>query len=227
MNQFLSGAQKAAGVVAGFLPIAMSFGAIAVQAGVGKGAAIAMSMWIFAGASQFAAIEAINQGLPWVSIVVTVLIINLRHIPMSMAIQRIYQRFSKPQQWILSHGIIDETFALEMTDTPQPFAYHLGMHLTCWASWVAGTIIGAQFGLLIPPHWLAFALPSLFLCLLVNGLRGNWHRGVSIAIGVGIALVLLTRSLGATGILISIIGVALTVSLFPPKPTSLNQETQP
>lgn len=227
MNHFFAGAKRAAGVVAGFLPIAMSFGAIAVQSGVTSLATIAMSVWIFAGASQFAVIEAINQGLPWLSIVLTVLIINLRHMPMSLSIQRIYGGFSKPQQWVLSHGLVDETFALEMTEAPQPFLYYLGMHLTCWASWVIGTVIGTQFGLLIPQHWLAFALPSLFLCLLVNGVRDAWTRSTAIATGVGIALVLLTRSLGATGILISILGVVLAISLASNSRPPLKQEPNP
>ena len=64
MNDFCRGGLRASGIVVGFLPTAISFGAIAVQAGVPNGGAIAMSVWVFAGASQFAAIESIRQNLP-------------------------------------------------------------------------------------------------------------------------------------------------------------------
>jgi len=50
MNDFCRGGLRASGIVVGFLPTAISFGAIAVQAGVPNGGAIAMSVWVFAGA---------------------------------------------------------------------------------------------------------------------------------------------------------------------------------
>jgi 4-azaleucine resistance transporter AzlC len=212
MKDFLYGCRRALGIVAGFLPIAMSFGAIAIQSNLSKLETIGMSVWIFAGASQFAAIEAIRQHLPWLSIVLTVLIINLRHIPMSFSAQTLYHRFSRWQRWLLCHGIVDETFALEASEPPQPFNYYLGMHLICWVAWVAGTWLGCQFGLLLPERWLAFALPSLFLCLLVNSVKQNWRREVLLVLGIGVALVMLTQRWGSVGILLAIIGIALSAS---------------
>lgn len=212
MKDFLRGMSRAVGIVAGFLPIAVSFGAIALQSGLSGFATLAMSIWIFAGASQFAALEAINQGLPWFSIVLTVWIINLRHIPMSFAIQKLYGRFSRVRQLILCHGLVDEAFALETSESPQPFSYYLGLHLACWVAWVGGTWLGGQFGQVVPERWLHFALPALFLCLLVNAVRGIWSRETVLVLGLGVALVLMTQPLGSVGILISILAIALIAS---------------
>lgn len=219
MNDFLRGAVRALGIVAGFFPIAISFGAIALQAGVSPLETLGMSVWIFAGASQFAVIEAIRQQLPWFSIVVTVLIINLRHLPMSLSIYDRYSKFGRWQHFVLCHGLVDETFALESSDPPRSFIYYLGMHLTCWLAWIAGTWVGCQFGAWVPDRWLAFALPALFVCLLVNSVRQSWSRAMLYLVAIGTALTVVTHSLGSTGMLISIIGIAIAASLLSPSNT--------
>ncbi|MDI9636303.1 AzlC family ABC transporter permease [Geitlerinema splendidum] len=106
MKEFLQGCSRALGIVAGFVPIAMSFGALAVQSGVSAAATVGMSIWIFAGASQFAAVEAFRQDLSGLSIVLTIFIINLRHIPMSLAAQKLYGKFNRWQQCLLAQGMI-------------------------------------------------------------------------------------------------------------------------
>lgn len=210
MQEFFRGGLRAVGIVLGFLPTAISFGAIAVQAGVPHGGAIAMSVWIFAGASQFAAIEAIRQNLSWLSIVLTILIVNLRHIPMSLAASRmVYSRFPRWQRWLLAHGLIDETFALELSEDPHPFSYYWGMHLACWTSWVAGTWIGSQVGMQIPERWLQFALPSLFLYLLINAIQAVQGRAIWTVLAAGVALTLATARFGSTGVFVAILGVAV------------------
>lgn len=214
MKEFWQGASRALGIVAGFLPTAVGFGAIAIQAGIDLPTTLSMSIWIFAGASQFAAVEAVRQGLPWLSIVLTVWVINLRHIPMSLAaVRKIYRHFGRPQQWLLSHGLVDETFALELSEPLRPFSYYLGMHLCCWLAWVAGTWMGSRLGMQIPERWLQFALPALFLYLLIHSVQRVWSRAIALVLGIGTALVLATLGLGSTGILLSILGVAVVASL--------------
>lgn len=209
MREFLRGGVRALGIVAGFLPTAVSFGAIAIQAQVSVLATLGMSTWIFAGASQFAAVEGIRQGLAAVSIVLTVLVMNLRHLPMSVAIARHrYAEFPTWQRWVLCHGLVDEVFALEMSDPQRPFAYYLGMHWCCWASWIAGTWLGCVVGLQIPERWLTFALPALFIYLLVNAIRQIRHPALWPVLSASIALALLSTRLGSTGLLVSILGIA-------------------
>ncbi|WOD40540.1 AzlC family ABC transporter permease [Nodosilinea sp. E11] len=215
MKAFLQGCSRALGIVAGFLPIAMSFGAISVQAGLPATAAVGMSAWLFAGAAQFAAVEAVRQGLSGWSILLTVFIINLRHIPMSLAAQKLYGKFGRWQQWLLAQGMIDETFALELCDRAHPFPYYLGIHLSCWGAWVVGTALGCWVGLQLPERWLQFALPALFICLLCSGLQGHWNRDAAVAIAVGIAFTLIAQPLGATGLLLAIVAIALVVSRLP------------
>ncbi len=216
MKDFCRGARRAVGVVIGFLPIAMSLGAIAVQVQLSPLATVFMSAWLYAGASQFALVEAARQQLPWLSILITVLIINLRHIAMSLSAQAIYGRFSTWQQWVLAAGLVDETFALEMTETPQPFAYYLGMHGACWSAWLVGTALGCQLGMLLPERWLTFALPALFLCLCMEPARLQRGRDMAMIVAIALTLVVLLLPLGSTGILMAIIGVAIAATVWLP-----------
>jgi predicted branched-subunit amino acid permease len=118
---------------------------------------------------------------------------------------------------LLCYGLVDETFALESSEQPQSFAYYLGLHLCCWTAWVIGSVLGASFGEVLPENWLKFALPSLFLCLLVDLVRHRWCREMALVLGVGIALILTTQSLGSTGILLSIIAIAIAASQLLPQ----------
>lgn len=215
MKDFLRGMSRALPIVAGFLPIAMSFGAVSIQTGLSQSATVGMSVCVFAGASQFAAIEAVRQQLSEWSIVLTMLVINLRHIAMSLAARKIYNRFSLAKQLWLFHGLIDETFALELSEELRPFSYYIGMHFCCWAAWVIGTWLGCQLGVQIPEKWLVFALPGLFLCLLTNNIISYQSREILLVLAVGIALVLVTKSLGSFGILLSIITVAVVAAFCP------------
>ncbi len=123
---------------------------------------------------------------------------------------------------LLFHGLIDETFALELSDELRPFSYYVGMHFCCWVSWVIGTWLGCQLGVIIPTKWLLFALPSLFISLLSNGVISYRNREIFIVLGVGIALVLATKQLGSFGLLLSIVGVSVVAAFCP----GLNQPTK-
>lgn len=215
MKEFFKGITRALGVGFGYFPIAMSFGAVSIQSGLSDTAAVGMSLWVYAGASQFAALEGVRQNLSWFSIVLTMLLMNLRHIPMSLATKGIFGNFGWGNQLALFHGLTDEAFALDLSDEPRGLSYYAGIHLFCWASWVIGTWLGCQVGSQLPQRWLHFALPSLFLCLLSDGISRRWSREVLIVLGVGIAFVLATQQLKAFGILVSIIGVSVVASFLP------------
>lgn len=173
MGEFLRGLARSAGIVAGFLPVGMSFGVLALNSDVSLPATVGLSGWLFAGASQFAVLESLLQDLPTWGAILTVIVINLRHVPMSLAAQRNYRRLSRWQQWVLSQGLIDETFAVESVEPPRSFAFYLGLHLACWSAWNLSTVLGYRFGVLLPERWLRFALPGLFLCLLLGTLEGR------------------------------------------------------
>ena len=98
-------------IAVGYFAIATTFGLIAVSVGLNVWQAAAMSLFVFAGASQFVALELMAAGTGMAEIVVTTFILNLRHLLMSTVIA---ERLKATSKWssILSFGITDETFVV-------------------------------------------------------------------------------------------------------------------
>ena len=71
------GAKASLPIVLGYLPVGMAFGIMAQKAGITAFEAGLMSFLVFAGASQFIAVEMISKGILWFPIVLTTFFINL------------------------------------------------------------------------------------------------------------------------------------------------------
>jgi predicted branched-subunit amino acid permease len=86
--EFLRGIRDMAPIVAAASPFGVVFGALAVQKGLSFAEAVAMSAVIYAGASQFAALELWAPPLPVWAILFSVLAVNFRHVLYSAALGR-------------------------------------------------------------------------------------------------------------------------------------------
>jgi 4-azaleucine resistance transporter AzlC len=171
--------------------MAVAFGVLATQTGLGFGQAAAMSVFVYAGASQYAALGLVAGGASALAIVLATLVLNLRHLLMSMALSR---RLSLPRghraAWAaplgLGFGITDETFVVASLDGNPTPAYLAGLMITAYLAWVGGTAIGAGFSQLIPPliaRGMGAALYAMFVAMLVPGARRAWITGAVALLG--------------------------------------------
>lgn len=169
------GARDALPLLGGYIPVAISFGLIAVQAGFSAAAAVAVSTLIYAGASQFLFIAMVAAGAPLWLVILMTLLINARHVVYGPNLAP-YLPAGRLWPWLM-HGLTDQIFALAHTRLPQlPASQRLGWYcsaaLIAWGSWIAGTALGAVAGAEITARWpllgqvLPFALPALFIVLL-------------------------------------------------------------
>ncbi|AYO29485.1 branched-chain amino acid ABC transporter permease [Biomaibacter acetigenes] len=133
-----------------------------------------MSMVVFAGASQFMSIAMISSGITnWGIIVFTTFLINLRHLLMGASLSPYLLELSRPLQYILAFGMIDESYALiigRIEKKGYDLNYHLGVSSFLYVAWVFSTFLGALFYRNIPNplEWgIDFALPATFLVLLI------------------------------------------------------------
>jgi len=78
-REFLLGARDTLPMIVGAIPFGVLFGALAATAGMPFWAAMAMSLFVFAGSSQFVAATLVSQGVGTAVIVLTTFIVNLRH----------------------------------------------------------------------------------------------------------------------------------------------------
>ncbi|PRY66605.1 4-azaleucine resistance transporter AzlC [Vreelandella songnenensis] len=170
----LQGVREAIPLLGGYVPVALSFGLVATQAGFTTWEAVAISALIYAGASQFLFVGMIAAGAPLWLVVTMTLLINIRHVVYGPNLAALLPR-SRHWPWLM-HGLTDQVFALALTRLPQlpevkRFGWFLGASLFAWGAWIIGTAVGATAGEAVTARWpllgevMPFALPALFLTM--------------------------------------------------------------
>ena len=216
---FLDGLAASLPIVMGYLPISFSFGVAATQAGFTGVEAFALSLIIYAGASQFLALALLSSGAPVLVAGFTLIAMNLRHVLYGPALMReAGEGATTRHAWVWAWGLTDEVFgqALGSLARGQKFSegYMFGLGLGAYAAWVLGTVVGAYAGGGALEGWpavnagLGFMLPALFLALLLSILSRRQLPVIAVAGAVTVAA---TLTISATsGILLGMLAGALT-----------------
>ena len=179
-------------VAVGYFPMAMAFGILATHAGLSVAQAAAMSVFVYAGASQFASLSLIAGGASAAAISLATLVLNFRHFLMSVSLSRILplsRRGSPAARLVplaLGFGITDETFVVASLAEAPGAPFFLGLAVTAYLAWVSGTLAGAVFAPFIPAflaRGLGVALYAMFIAILVPGVRKSWRGGIVAAAG--------------------------------------------
>src|SRR5512145_485170 len=88
------------------------FGGLAVQAGLRPVEVWAMSVLVFAGASQFVAVPMIVAGVSPAAVILTTYVVNMRHYLMAATLASSFRGFPRGWLALVAHGINDESFAV-------------------------------------------------------------------------------------------------------------------
>ena len=191
------------------------FGGLAVQAGLRPLEVLGMSVFVFAGASQFVAIPMLAAGAPALAIVVTTYVINMRHYLMAATLAPSFRTFPRGWLALVAHVINDESFAVAVArrNPPDPWVF-IGSALAVSGAFLAGVSVGTPLGGLVadPARWgLDFAFPAVFLALVALQLRrrADWLVALTAAVvAVAVALVLPgTWHVIVAGVVVSTVGM--------------------
>ena len=98
----------------GYVPIGLAFGVLAHNAGLAPWEIGLMSLFVYAGSSQFIAVSMISSGSAVVPIIMTTFIVNLRHLLMSSSLAVYLQGLGVGRLSLYAYGVTDESFALNM-----------------------------------------------------------------------------------------------------------------
>jgi 4-azaleucine resistance transporter AzlC len=168
--------------VAGMIPFALIVGTASTAAGLDPWLALAMSLLVYAGASQLAAIGLLAQSAPMLIVVATVLVVNLRFVMYSAALAPYFSRFSTRKKWLFAFCITDHLFALVTTkfkvdDNAKHISdYYAAVSMMTWLVWNSMVAIGIFAGTLVPKNYsLDFAIPLVFLALVFPALTSRAH----------------------------------------------------
>ena len=152
-----------------------AFGLAAVQLGLTEANVLAMSGLVFAGASQFAALDLWGDRIPLFTVMITVFAINARHLLMGATLYPWLRETSIGKRYALMVLASDANWALAMQHFHQKkpgFGMLVGGGLALWTAWMIGTGLGIYFGNAISDpkaYGLDMAMGCFLLALVVGG----------------------------------------------------------
>lgn len=219
-SEFIGGIKDCIPTLFGYLSIGFACGVVSKSCGMTILETVAMSTFIYAGSSQFIAASMILSSASIMQTVLTVFLVNLRHLLMSAAIAPYFKNNSLKKNFTVGVLMTDETFALASShgngNDNINYKWMMGVDITAYLNWIAATFVGACFSSLIYDYkkfGLDFALPAMFIGLLISSLKENSEVKKSAVIVISSAIVLIVSiqffSVN-TGIVISaVIGAAI------------------
>ena len=191
------------GAVAGArltLPLAVSvaaygtvFGVLARRADLSLMESVLMSGLVYAGAAQFVAVELWASGATALALVLTTLLVNLRHLLMGASLREWFGRLPGRRAYGALFFLNDESWALTQAEYDRGLrdaAFLAGSGLALWGAWVGATGVGHLAGSAVgnPTAWgLDFAFAAVFAALLTGMFKGRtdllpWLTGAVVAV---------------------------------------------
>jgi predicted branched-subunit amino acid permease len=174
------GAVEVAPLAAFVIPFGIAFGVAASSRGMSPEIGVFMSAAIFAGASQFAALDLWHAPLPLATLALTVLAVNGRLIMLSAALA----------PWLLKVPVVPRLAALLLLNDSN-FAYAMGRGefdagilfgsgLIMWVMWAVSTAVGAFAGSALgePSR---FGLDAVMVAYFTAVVVGQWKGRADLA----------------------------------------------
>ena len=174
---FSAGAKKSLPVIIGMIPSAMAFGILAKTAGLSIWESLFMSAVVFAGASQFAALNMLMIGVSMADILITTALLNARHIMMGSSISQRMERGINPfEKFALFFFLTDESFSiasLQGAEIVTP-GFLWGVQLPIFLTWNVLTLCGYIGTAFLPRDLqssMGIAIYALFLAIIIPAAR--------------------------------------------------------
>ena len=216
---FMSSIKQALPIVLGYLPVGFAYGVLARKAGLSIDNTVLMSLIVFAGSAQFIAVGLLASGASALSVIITTFIVNLRHMLMSAALSPYLKKWTKLELAAFSFQLTDESFAVHSTrfsngDMRKSETYLINS--IAHAAWVGGTVLGIFSSTLITdvkPMGLDYALPAMFIALLIFQIKDKSHVIVGLATGLLSTALVLGGSGQWNVIIATLIGATLGVAI--------------
>jgi len=192
-QQFAAGAADSLPMLFGAAPFAVIYGTLAMTGGLSWPAALAMSLLVFAGASQFIAVSLIASGAGLPVIAFTTFVVNVRHALYSATLREHVAHLGARWRVPLAFGLTDETFAIVQRHYAEPGPathrhwYYLGSCVAMYVNWAAWTAVGVWIGRSVAgleELGLEFAMAATFTAIVAPLLKKRPAVAAAIAAGV-------------------------------------------
>lgn len=188
------------GIIVGAAGFGFVYGLAARGAGLSPIEASAMSVIVFAGAAQFAAVGYVLGGFSWLGVVLLTAFLNARHLLYSASLAPYLADRPRPIRAVMAHLLTDEAFALTIAHwrrigRADPWGYWWAAIVTTFIPWNLATLLGVTVGGSIPDptrFGLDVIFPAAMAGLAVGLVTGRRElvaaiSGAVIGVGVGLA----------------------------------------
>jgi 4-azaleucine resistance transporter AzlC len=181
------------------------YGLAARDAGFSPVEAAALSILVFGGAAQFAAVGYVAAGLAWPGVILLTALLNARHLLYSAALAPWLRDTPRPRRALMAHLLTDEAFALatahfERLGRADERGYWIAAVFSTFIPWNLATLAGVTLGGQIPDpsrFGLDVVFPAAMIGLAVGLVTGR--RELVAALG-GAALGVTASLLAGPGI---------------------------
>ncbi len=186
-----TGASLKAGfpIFIGYVPAAVAFGILAKGCDITLLECFLFSAVVFAGASQFIALNLLVTGMGPGGIVLTTLLVNFRHFLMSASLSTRLGHLPKRYLFPMAFGITDEVFSvLSFTKGELSKTHVFLVELCAYSAWVGGSVAGFILGGFLPEilsKSMGVALYALLLAILLPEVKAS-GRALILAISSGV-----------------------------------------
>ncbi|HBK69954.1 MAG TPA: branched-chain amino acid ABC transporter permease [Firmicutes bacterium] len=172
VKDFSLGFKHGLPIFLGYIPVAFTFGLIAVRGGLPVGVALLISLTNLTSAGQFAGTNLLISGATLFEITITTLVINIRYLLMSLSLsQKMAPSIPLTQRCLMAFGITDETFSVASLEKQEiTFAYMLGLITGPYWGWGLGTALGGLICSVLPSSLqdsVGITLYAMFIALLI------------------------------------------------------------
>ncbi|WP_254901183.1 AzlC family ABC transporter permease [Tuberibacillus sp. Marseille-P3662] len=162
-------------IAVGYVPIALTYGLLGKTHGLSFIDTTAMSIFVFAGAAQFLALQLLGTGAGAIELIVATFVVNIRHFMLTASINERADREHPLKKAAYAFGVTDETFSVAMMQEGRINArFMAGLIAMAYGSWVVFTCLGYTIGSALPQvlqESMNIALYAMFIGLAVPAMR--------------------------------------------------------
>lgn len=206
-------------VILGNSAVTIPFGIIAAKMGLPIWAILCMSYSVYAASAMFAALNLILISAPVWIIFLTTLLINFRHVLMSMSLGNALKPQNLTRLLVIGFGNSDETYAINMARKPSSDYLDANsvarVNIISYFGFTLSATLGAYLGQVISFDISLFkgAIPIMFTSLIITQLKKK--RDLLIAFfAIFLTSVLSFTPLNAYSYLIAILIVPTCMTIF-------------
>lgn len=189
--QFLAAAKSCLPVLPGVFAFGAISGVAMVAAGMPHYMAMAMSVLVYAGNAQLAALQLVSSGTPLAIAILAALVINLRFSIYSLSMSPHLAAAGPRWRPLLSYLLTDNGYAITLRGYERALGaadkvwYYFGCSVAIWITWQVGTLTGVLLGARIPADWhLEFSIVLTFLGIVAPTIRDRAVAAAACAAGI-------------------------------------------